>query len=266
MICESGPFSHTTFINSHSFQFYHTRYFLNLQICQSRKMYRLSSRVISLSLLLFSRSCWSAPFSTATNKRSAVLPSMVGSPVIFGQGTYPRANSLSDPSLPAGSIIGAYTAFSDGDNVLEIVMSTDNGTSWQGIGEVTRGSSNANDIDNPYVLQLPSGYVHFRNRNLLFQTVNRNAGHDSGAKSSRYPFGLCQRSGFCLKEVTLTPKPLQPRSLRVQEPFQRPQHWSLLVLSHHRGLFRRLRQDMDLPFHPILGSWTCQWKLGAFSP
>lgn len=98
-------------------------------------------------------------------KRSAVVPNLEGSPVIFGQGTYPRANSLSDPSLPAGSIIGAYTAFPDGDNALEIVMSTDNGDSWQGVGEVTRGPSNATDIDNPYVLQLPSGRVlcAFRN-------------------------------------------------------------------------------------------------------
>lgn len=122
-------------------------------------MYRLSSLVIVLSLVLFSWSSWSAPFSTASMKRSAVLPSMAGSPEIFGQGTYPRANSLSDPSLPAGSIIGAYTAFNDGDNALEIVMSTDNGKSWQAVGEVTRGPSDANDIDNPYVLQLPSGRV-----------------------------------------------------------------------------------------------------------
>ena len=39
------------------------------------------------------------------------------------------------------------------------------GNSWQLIGEVTRGPSNANDIDNPYILQLPSGRVlcAFRN-------------------------------------------------------------------------------------------------------
>lgn len=128
-------------------------------------MYRLPSLLIVLSLVLFSWSCWSAPLSAAVVERSGVLPILAGSPVIFGQGTYPRANNLSGPSLPAGSIIGAYTAFNDGDNVLKIVMSTDNGTSWQGIGEVTRGSSTANDIDNPYVLQLPSGRVlcTFRN-------------------------------------------------------------------------------------------------------
>ena len=130
-------------------------------------MCRFPSLIVVLSLVLFQWSCWSAPapFSIAPIKRSAVIPKLAGSPVIFGQGTYPRANSLSDPSLPAGSIVGAYTAFSNGYNILEIVMSTDKGTSWRTIGEVTRGPSNANDIDNPYVLQLPSGRVlcAFRN-------------------------------------------------------------------------------------------------------
>ena len=44
-------------------------------------------------------------------------------------------------------------------------MSTGSGASWTALGEVTRGPSNANDIDNPYVLQLPSGRVlcAFRN-------------------------------------------------------------------------------------------------------
>lgn len=128
-------------------------------------MYRVSNLVIVLSLVLFSWNCWSAPFRYTIVKRSAVVPNLAGSPVIFGQGTYPRANSLSDSSLPVGSIIGVYTAFGDGDNILSVVMSTDNGSSWRAIGEVTRGPSNANDIDNPYVLQLPSGRVlcAFRN-------------------------------------------------------------------------------------------------------
>ena len=64
-----------------------------------------------------------------------------------------------------GNADSIQTAFQDGDNVLEIVMSTDHGTSWQAIGEVTRGPSNANDIDNPYVLQLPSGRVLCAYRN-----------------------------------------------------------------------------------------------------
>ena len=135
-------------------------------------MYRPSSLIIVLSLVLFSWSCWSAPFSNAATKRSAVVPRLAGSPVIFGPGTYPRANSLSDPSLPAGSIIGTYTAFQNGDNVLKIVMSTDGGASWKAVGEVTRGPSNANDIDNPFVLQIPSGRVlcAFRNHSKNPQT------------------------------------------------------------------------------------------------
>lgn len=73
---------------------------------------------------------------------------------------YPRANKLSD-----GSILGVYTAFLGGNNVITTVKSSDNGASWQSLGTVTSGASNANDIDNPYVLQLPSGRVlcAFRN-------------------------------------------------------------------------------------------------------
>ena len=79
---------------------------------------------------------------------------------MIGTGTYPRANKLAD-----GSILGVYTAFSGGDNVITTAKSTDNGASWQRLGEVTRGASRANDIDNPYVLQLPTGRIlcAFRN-------------------------------------------------------------------------------------------------------
>lgn len=128
-------------------------------------MYQLPHLIIVLSLNLFTWSCWSAPFSTVAVNRSAVHPTLVGSPVIFGQGTYPRANSLSGPSLPPGSMIGTYTAFQNGSNILEVVLSTNKGASWQLVGEVTRGASNANDIDNPYILQLPSGRLlcAFRN-------------------------------------------------------------------------------------------------------
>ncbi|TKA75492.1 hypothetical protein B0A49_02023 [Cryomyces minteri] len=69
-------------------------------------------------------------------------------------GTYPRANFLRE-----GSIIGAYTAFSNGNNVLTLVRSTDKGGSWSEIGTAATAPSNANDLDNPYPLQLPSGRV-----------------------------------------------------------------------------------------------------------
>ena len=121
-------------------------------------MYQSSICLIGLVFLLL-KACSGSPIPAAIEKRGTV-PSMSGSPVVFGAGTYPRANSLSD-----GSIIGAYTAFEDGDNVITTVRSTDGGMTWAALGEVTRGPSNANDIDNPYVLQLPSGRVlcAFRN-------------------------------------------------------------------------------------------------------
>ena len=78
----------------------------------------------------------------------------------MGTGTYPRANFLKD-----GSILGAYTAFENGNNVIRTVRSTNGGVSWQALGTVAQGPSNANDIDNPYVLQLPSGRVLCAYRN-----------------------------------------------------------------------------------------------------
>lgn len=115
-----------------------------------------------------------APVETAPVRRSASVPTMAGNPVVFGPGTYPRANKLSD-----GNIIGAYTTWKGGDTIIETVLSTDNGQSWTYQGEVTRNATDANDIDNPYILQLPLGrlicafrnhskdpasgaYVHFR--------------------------------------------------------------------------------------------------------
>lgn len=98
-----------------------------------------------------------APTTQPLSRRTLQLS---GSPVVFGSGTYPRANRLSD-----GSLLGVYTAFSGGNNVITITKSTDDGASWQRLGIVTQGPSNANDIDNPYVLQLPTGRIlcAFRN-------------------------------------------------------------------------------------------------------
>lgn len=101
-------------------------------------------------------SCAAAPLAESLAKRSTLS----GAAATIGPGTYPRANKLSD-----GSIIGVYTAFSGGNNVITAVKSVDSGASWQVVGEVTRGASNANDIDNAYVLQLPTGRIlcAFRN-------------------------------------------------------------------------------------------------------
>lgn len=121
-------------------------------------MYRSSTLLFGLMSLLFS-ACSATPIPCPIAKRGTA-PSMSGAPVVFGSGTYPRANTLAD-----GSIIGVYTAFDGGDNIIRTVRSTDGGSTWAALGEVTRGPSDANDIDNPYVLQLPDGRVlcTFRN-------------------------------------------------------------------------------------------------------
>ena len=111
-------------------------------------------------IMLLGSICIAVPVEPSLSIRSATLPKLSGSAIVLGAGTYPRANKLSD-----GSILGVYTAFSGGNNIITTVRSVDGGQSWQSWGTVAEGPSNANDIDNPYVLQLPSGRVlcAFRN-------------------------------------------------------------------------------------------------------
>ena len=79
---------------------------------------------------------------------------------MMGSGTYPRANPLRD-----GSIIGAYTAFDGGDNIITLARSTNAGATWTQIGVADRGPTATTDKDNPFPIQLPSGriLVAFRN-------------------------------------------------------------------------------------------------------
>ncbi|KAI4095400.1 MAG: hypothetical protein LQ344_001698 [Seirophora lacunosa] len=83
--------------------------------------------------------------------RALTKPALTGSPVPLGSGTYPRVTRLRD-----SSILGVYTAFQSGSSVLLTTTSRNNGASWLPLGEVTRGPSNANDIDNAYLIQLPA--------------------------------------------------------------------------------------------------------------
>lgn len=55
-----------------------------------------------------------------------------------GPSTYPRCTRLAD-----GSLLGTYTLFENGQNVLAIVRSIDNGMSWHpwGSGEAARKPS-----------------------------------------------------------------------------------------------------------------------------
>ena len=104
--------------------------------------------------------CLAAPAHLSKPRDNAIAPVLTGGEAAMGAGTYPRANFLMD-----GSILGVYTAFENGNNVIRTVKSIDGGASWQALGSVAQGPSNANDIDNPYVLQLPSGRVLCAYRN-----------------------------------------------------------------------------------------------------
>lgn len=112
-------------------------------------MYFPSGIVTGLAISLLCKTSAAAPIEAAVGKRSAGVPNMAGAPVVFGAGTYPRANKLSD-----GTIIGVYTAFEGGNTVVRTVLSGPDGESWAAQGEVTSAPTNANDLDNPYVLQL----------------------------------------------------------------------------------------------------------------
>ena len=61
--------------------------------------------------------------------------------------------------LAQARILGLFTAFSVGKNAISAVKSSDNRASWQRLGEVIRGASNANDIDNFDFLKLPTRRV-----------------------------------------------------------------------------------------------------------
>ena len=77
--------------------------------------------LLSTVLLLLSL-CSATPIVSSSIETRAGIATLEGNPVVFGAGTYPRANRLSD-----GSIIGAYTAFNGGYNIIEVVRSTDGG-------------------------------------------------------------------------------------------------------------------------------------------
>ena len=81
--------------------------------------------LVSLISALFLAISSAAPIEGVLSKKYPAVPKLVGDPVVIGAGTYPRANKLSD-----GSLLGAYTAFEGGNNIIRIVLSTDNGQSW----------------------------------------------------------------------------------------------------------------------------------------
>ena len=84
-------------------------------------LYPSLNLLVSTVFLLVSL-CSVSPIHSSNSEKRAGIATLVGTPVVFGAGTYPRANRLSD-----GSIIGTYTAFNGGYNIIEVVRSTDGG-------------------------------------------------------------------------------------------------------------------------------------------
>ncbi|CRG84336.1 hypothetical protein PISL3812_01633 [Talaromyces islandicus] len=76
-------------------------------------------------------------------------------------GTYPRATYLND-----GTLLGCYTAKRGTQVGLNVVQSTDNGTSWNDQGSATFEDQETHGLDNCYLHQLPDSdriLMAFRN-------------------------------------------------------------------------------------------------------
>lgn len=89
-----------------------------------------------------------------------VVASLSDPEIKIGAGYFPRATRLLD-----GSLLGVYSSFSSGSTTLKTIISKDAGASWQPLGSIAGEVTNTTDLDNPFVVQLPSGRVvsAFRN-------------------------------------------------------------------------------------------------------
>jgi hypothetical protein len=117
----------------------------------------------------------SAAAALKAGRSNTIKPSLSGSPVDITSGkggTYPRSNRLQD-----GSLIATYTTFSNGNNQIALARSTNNGISWTQIGTAATRPSSSSDVDNSYVLQLPSGRLLVAYRN-----------HDKNPSTGAYTF------------------------------------------------------------------------------
>ena len=69
-----------------------------------------------------------------------------------------RSQATNDSTASeCGSLIATYTTFSDGNNLIACDRSTDGGASWTFQGTAPIWPSASSDLDDLYVLQLPSG-------------------------------------------------------------------------------------------------------------
>jgi hypothetical protein len=94
-------------------------------------------------------------------QRSPGVVVQAGSPVVIDtNGVYIRGSPIS-----GGGLIAGYTAHEDNQSILRLARSSNNGASWNFVGEVYRANSSAHDVDNAMPLQLPSGRIVYAYRN-----------------------------------------------------------------------------------------------------
>ena len=117
---------------------------------------------LSAASILFTALAVSALPIDERSPAAALVPAVTSPQIPIAAGTYPRSNKLSD-----GSLIASYTAFANGDSIISFARSTDGGSTWAPLGTAAQGPTATTDIDNPYVLQLPTGriLVAYRNHN-----------------------------------------------------------------------------------------------------
>jgi hypothetical protein len=85
----------------------------------------------------------------------------------------PVANAVSvDPvgvnmrtTVLDGAIIGGYSAVVNGEQIIRVTRSTNDGASWTQIGTVASGPADTRDIDNAFPLALPNGRLLMAFRN-----------------------------------------------------------------------------------------------------
>ncbi|KAJ6561158.1 glycoside hydrolase family 93 protein [Mycena vulgaris] len=137
--------------------------------------------------LFFLLSTLSLAFASVLHRRANnLIPTVSPTDILVnpgGGGTYPRLTHLAD-----GSVLGATTTFSGGTQTLTVTRSTDGARTFSAWGTVASGTSNINDLDNLFLIQLANGDIvgTFRNHDkttagtYTFYRITASISHDNG--------------------------------------------------------------------------------------
>jgi hypothetical protein len=164
-------------------------------------------------------------------------PVLNGSPAQMNPntgGTYPRANPLG-----SSAIIGAFTGFSGGNNIITLVESINGGSSWTNLGSAATENSTTNDLDNPYPLRLPSGRLV-----IAFRNHDRVPGSDP-AQYTYYRIVLSYSDDNGANWLYLS-TPAQSSTIGLWEPFMRIAADGTTLQLYYSRLYSSTDQDSIL--------------------